>query len=506
MKNSKLIKIGSFMLCATLLAGVLVAPQKVSASTEQVTHVDFDSMSSLDEMFSLGEDTPAASEYWKTYATIDPLSEGGKALHLKGGAEKQHTLFMSEGWKDNTRPTEVQYRFKVVSDKTTTLNKDAYIFRPIYHAKTDGVCFPIKLIAQTRASATKSQFSVGSAWPKKVTVTSNATTNVQWAIATTETASPWIQATITYDWSKYTENDGYVLSLRMLMTNSITGETVANISMTTSDGTGGTDAEKNLMTKIAEKTKYIAFSTGTANIAGLDTWIDDIYVWSEDFTTGETYGPTVSPVATGATLSNVVDNKVKVKMNFDFTSAKALIEKNGETVQKYGAVLVAGTKDSATMQSKAATMIADGLSDSDGYKRTEKTGELADQYSITITNSCETDTMGKRASAIGYVVTDKGIYYTNNTVANKVTNGVINKSVMGLLKSIFAVTYLTDFDAQIAEGSSIEATRLGIALNACGYEVNNDTVDNIRAITTKSGSTATEKQQLLTLHIALMSE
>ena len=195
-------------------------------------------------------------------------------------------------------------------------------------------------------------------------------------------------------------------------------------------------------------------------------------------------------------------------MNFDFSSAKALIEKNGETVQKYGAVLVAGTKDSATMQSKAAAMIDAGIYESaeDGYKRTEKTGELADQYAITITNSCETDTLGKRASAIGYVVTDKGIYYTNNTVADKVTNGVINKSVMGLLKSIFSATYLADYDAQIAEGSSIEATRLGIALASCGFDANNDVIESIRVITTKSGSTNVEKEQLLKLHIALMSE
>lgn len=501
MRNSKLVKIGSLMLCTALLAGVFGTPQKAAASTEQVTYVGFEDMTSVDEQFSYGADNTAASGYWTTYATVDSLSEGGKALHLKGEATKSFTVYLSQGWNDNTRPTEVQYRYKVVSDRTTTTNKDAYYFRPIYHDKTDGVCFPLRVYAQTRGSATKcTNNTSGAAWSQKCGVTSSVTTNVEWKIATTEASSPWIQTTLKYDWSKYNADNSYELSVHVLMKNLSTGDTVSDYTMTTSAG-----SKTHLMEQIANKTKYIGFST-TAGVAGLDTWIDDIYVWSEDFTTGETYSPTVSPKATGATLSNVVDNKVKVKMNFDFSSAKALIEKNGETVQKYGAVLVAGTKDSTTMQSKAATMIAEGSKESEGYKRTEKTGELADQYAITITNSCETDTMGHRASAIGYVVTDKGIYYTNNTVSGKVTNGVINKSVMGLLKSIFATTYLADYDAQIAEGTSIEATRLGIALNACGYEVTSDVVDGIRTITTKSGSTADEKQQLLKLHIALLSE
>lgn len=496
MKNSKLLKIGSFMLCATLLAGVLVAPQKVSASTEQVTYIDFEDGVNPFTKGREGANTKTGNT-WSDNIAVKEMDDGNSALCVTSKASTEYTSYLTEGWASGTRPTEVNYKLKIVNTGKIYASKRAFVFSPIYtHTKYTGYGY-LSSFRFTTIGTGLAMKAASTAMSQNCSGTESKSVDLNMPITEDVNTSPWYELTCKYDWSKYNADNNYQLSVSIIITDG-EGKVYNNSQQVFTGNSTSTIAKMS--------TDTLSFGFLTSNVDGFSAYVDDISIWSENFTTGETYGPTVSPEAIGASLSNVIDNKVKVKMNFDFTSAKELIKKNGETVQKYGAVLVAGTKDGATMQSKASTMIANGLSDSDGYKRTEKTGELADQYAITITNSCETDTMGKRASAIGYVVTDKGIYYTNNTVANKVTNGVINKSVMGLLKSIFSATYLADYDAQIAEGASIEATRLGIALHACGYEVTSDVVAGIRTITTKSGSTAEEKQQLLKLHIALMSE
>lgn len=506
MRNSKLVKIGSSILCAVLLGSVLAVPQTASASTEQVTYVGFEDMSSVDEQFSLGADNTAASEYWTTYATVDSLSEGGKALHLKGGAAKSYTLYLSQGWNDNTRPTEVQYRYKVVSDRTTTANKDAFYLRPIYHAKTDGVCFPLRVYAQTRGGATKcTNNTSGAAWGAKCGVASNVTTNVEWNIATTEADSPWIQTTLKYDWGKYNAENSYELSVKVLMTNLSTGDTVSDYTMTTSQGTSS-----HLMEMIATKTKYLGFSIGAVGITGLDTWIDDIYVWSEDFTTGETYGPSAQPKVLGATpATTATDNSIKVKMGFDFSSVEAIAKANGETPVKYGAVLVPGSSEYTDIVANAGLLLdheeANDLAATDlGYKctETELTGEtkLPKEYYVTISNSNEN--LGKRASAIAYVIT------TNESGAEHIyySATAINHSVMSLLKAAFTKTYLADIN-NVLDDAIVSGSPLEVALN--NYNTANGTAETLATIKSAvAGGTTTQAQRdlLIALHLALNNQ
>lgn len=164
------------------------------------------------------------------------------------------------------------------------------------------------------------------------------------------------------------------------------------------------------------------------------------------------------PIASGATLAT---NKDILRIKFDFSGVLTKITAKGETIQSYGGLVVAGTKDAATMEAKAETMISGEVLESDGYKRTEKSGDAITRlletedpaYYITITNSGTLENMAKRATAIGYIKTDQGIYYT--TDCENADKQLVNRSVYGVLKKIFEENYVADYDAATVKEDTI---------------------------------------------------
>ncbi len=174
----------------------------------------------------------------------------------------------------------------------------------------------------------------------------------------------------------------------------------------------------------------------------------------------------VLPQTLGATLAT--DRDV-VKMGFSFADVIANRGIAKEHIASYGAVLAPGTKTAADLKAKAAEMIAAGETSSDIYVRTE--GDIEKlfesetyEYFVTITNSGNAENMHIRSTAIAYMkLTDGTIYYSADCNSDAIQR--VNKSVMGLLKSIFAEKYIEDYEAALALGYGTEAeTPLGKAI------------------------------------------
>ena len=196
-------------------------------------------------------------------------------------------------------------------------------------------------------------------------------------------------------------------------------------------------------------------------------------------------------------------------MGFDFSGVEAIAKANGETPIKYGAVLVPGSPEYNDIVANAALLLdndeGNDLTAADlGYKCTKKelTGEtkLPKEYYVTISNSNEN--LGKRASAISYVVTEDAegqshIYYSTTA---------INHSVMSLLKAAFTKTYLTDTN-NVLDDAIVSGSPLEVALN--NYNTTNGTTETLATIKSAvaEGTTTQEQRNLLIdLHLALNSQ
>ena len=80
---------------------------------------------------------------------------------------------------------------------------------------------------------------------------------------------------------------------------------------------------------ISSKTLSFGFSTG--KLAGLDTWIDDIYIWSENFSTGETYGPAEAP---SLSFMETYQELIDIAAEFSFETNYANLTEDEKTAFK----------------------------------------------------------------------------------------------------------------------------------------------------------------------------
>ncbi len=216
------------------------------------------------------------------------------------------------------------------------------------------------------------------------------------------------------------------------------------------------------------------------------------------------YPDCVLPQSLGATLAT---DKDVVKMGFSFADVIANKGITKEDVASYGAVLVPGTKTAADLKAKAAEMIEAGETSSDIFVRTEGDIEKlfeteGNEYFVTITNSGDAENMHVRSTAIAYIkLTDGTIYYSAD--CNSDATQRVNKSVMGLLKSIFTANYVADYDAAVATGTEAE-TPLGKAI--AKYNTDNGaaiTIDTIKEIINRAKSTVEDRSILSGVHFKL---
>ena len=290
----------------------------------------------------------------------------------------------------------------------------------------------------------------------------------------------WFTYNCAYDWSNFAS------------------DATVKCQITVSKGDIVSDAYEVTLTVTGndfKKQKLYGFAFGAIGIA--DFCLDDIAVTlesidSEGNSTIHTPNVPVVPAVKGATISTTNQT---IKMGFTFTEAQKAISLRGETVQKYGAVLVAGTQTLDTMKTEAAKFMDDvDNNENASYVCTARTDStLPDIYSVTITNSNmdtdgTTDNRGKRATAIAYVVTDQGVYYSD---------AMINHSVMSVVKAIFNDTYLTDAD-NVSNGTLVSGSALATALASCGADY-----AALTTALTAAPTNATQRDLLLNVHFAL---
>ncbi len=210
------------------------------------------------------------------------------------------------------------------------------------------------------------------------------------------------------------------------------------------------------------------------------------------------------PQSLGATLAT---DKDVVKMGFSFADVIANEGIAKEDIVSYGAVLAPGTKNAADLKAKAAEMIGTGATTSDIYARTEGDIEKlfateGNEYYVTITNSGDAENMHIRSTAIAYIkLTDGTIYYTADCNSERTQR--VNKSVMGILKAIFAANYVADYDAAVSTGTQ-DTTPLGQAI--VKYNTDNNaaiTIDTIKEIIGRANSTVEDRSILRGVHFTL---
>lgn len=288
----------------------------------------------------------------------------------------------------------------------------------------------------------------------------------------------WYTVNCDYDWSKFTEDK----------------TVTCNISISNASGAFVNYTVRYTMKSdniINQKAYGFGFKAGSTR----ECWIDNIAITMETIDSegnSTIHAPNI-PVKLNVKGATISTSNQTIKMGFDLSSAAEAIAARGETVQKYGAVLVAGTKTLAEMKKNAALfMDEDTENNPQSYMcTTRKESKLPDIYSVTITNSNSGDgydNRGKRATAIVYVVTDKGIYYSEET---------INHSVMSVVKAIFNDTYLTD-EGNVKNNSVVAGSPLEKALTA-----SNTTYQALTEALIASPTTSEQRTLLLNVHFAL---
>jgi len=187
---------------------------------------------------------------------------------------------------------------------------------------------------------------------------------------------------------------------------------------------------------------------------------DDIAVTLKQDESQET---DIAPEVLGARiLKQATDNNQNLRIDVDFTKAIAQSEK----IAEYGVILQAGTQTKET------------LIDANNTTRKvlsydPEVDAIPEKMIITIARSADND--GKRVTAIAYVKDSEGNYhYSNNNATNEagqniVTDGVANKSVIGVMKSWYSAS------------SQSEAANIATAIAeyAEANEINADTVKSL---------------------------
>ena len=517
----KLKKICSVFLAVALFAGIVSAASVPTLASSQITSIDFEGSSPYKLTHCKGDDcnlyaTIGGDTYLQTSYNQNniPLFATQNGPYGNGRA----AAGISEGWLENTRPTQVSFKLNLGYLSTLTASMDIAGFDPLWRVDATNynffrIGFYITVVDKedrTKDTITLRRFGGNNASVFDVNgeITSQALTVSP--VSSLDIAND-ITVNVKYDWSKFTSENGYALTLEITLTDGNGTSALSTVPLKYRDPT--TEVTPDAAEAVTDTKGYsMGFATGNANTAKLAIGFDDIKIWSYNTLNDETYGPVVNiePKALGYTIATSSDNgNVNLRLGFDFSDAKAAAETNGETITKFGALLVAGTKDADTMKAQLNNALAGNTAT--GYlffaNDPEKiSGGMPSTYTVTIVNSGDVENMGKRATAIAYIVTDKGTYITANSDTEKgIVSGVLNKSSMGLLKDVFTDCYLEDYDAEIAAGATASETMLGKALSA--YNTSNSTsytVENIRSIAVSNAvSTDTQKLLLKELHFEL---
>lgn len=497
MKKSKAIKGLSCLLCLALsLSLVCAAPVVGSAAEEQVTYFDFED--GVNPLYKAG----GTQKYDDSQIIIE--ADGNKALKLSGisyGVKNAANPFgvdyltlgngIVDGWGATTRPTRVAFRLQVAGQT----QGDTVFFHPFWSASLTN-CNVYKISLKNWQD--KIEINATNYWQTQLYFVDGDTPAERFGTkptgsAATELASgSWYDCACDYDWTNFNAEHGYEVSFTFTVTDGVhtqtymetlkwrapTNPNYAGDSMAFTDTTGFS----------------IAFEGGSAN-AQTQSAIDDLCIWSYDAADPDkTYAPKPVVKALGAVAATAEDDSgnVNVKSSFDFRTAQTIAEAGGETISYFGALVAAGTKTPEEMQvALEAAVESDTAPEGFVFVKNMVSAviPLPDIYTVTIVNSGETENMGKRLSAIAYVITESGTYYSANTNAQTdVTGGVVNKSSVGLLKDQFNEKYLKD-DYSIALANALAD------YNAESGE--NCTRADVETAATGTGVTSTKERNLL---------
>ena len=197
------------------------------------------------------------------------------------------------------------------------------------------------------------------------------------------------------------------------------------------------------------------------------------------------------PVLLGADAVVNQDNEPNVRVRGDFSIIDGITTMSGGTLKEFGIVLMPGSLTSETMQTKIPEMVeADLQTDEDtGCIRqalTEKPKNWTGMINVTVDNSGKGEALGKRLTAMAYMVFEKDgelqYYYSsnNNEIVKK---GALNISVIGSLRQ------------SLQENSDSELQR---ALDGYNQEYNkSETLDHLKTLIGSQDKTTKAQKELL---------
>ncbi len=473
MKNKKLGRLAAILSVILVVAmGFAIAVVTMAApSVPQATYFDFEDGVNPFYLNQKGTLNPSAAAAVVTDAktgehylsmTNDYLRSGEKDWMPYGSAEATTYdttaagLKTGDTWNEGTRPTLVKFRFKAGTTDATMSGYESFAFHPLQTNARGfrGFKVAMQVNVKNNKTLTINQANYFFQQFKYTGEKPNAISGSIPIVACSEEESPWIDFQCTYDWSEYTEADGWKVSIEIRLScgNYVCSwyDTVAYQAPTsTAANVIGDDPAVD-----ANTTFTVGFESGGSN-ASKYCYVDDLIIWSETVDGSTTYAPQdLEPKALGAVAleqENPGDGTVStlVRGSFDFRTAKKIADGNDETVTGFGALAVAGTKSFDQMKEALNALMANPNDAAYAeYKLLSngvtKKSDVPDIYTVTATNSGELENMGKRLSCIAYIRTDKGIYLTDNSNSVLgVQDGVVNKSAMGLIKDGFAAKYLT---------------------------------------------------------------
>lgn len=490
MRKNKLLKLTALVLSAVMLAGAGYTALPVEAEdTISGSYFNFENGDS--SVYTAYYNTAEDSVQLETY-------EDTKAIVTKGTSDTRRCVIFAPPAK-NLYPSNVSFRIKFDGIGTSSSYTGLFDFLP---AHSDNVILSSNLSnhitrdCMLRFTGRNDTSNTTKDWLKICTAgqdNGTISTATQYSTASAIDGK-WLEFNIAYDWSRYTETDGWNIVFDLTISEvGNSSEPLVSISEIVFAPSG------NHAAYIQNKSYFsvgMGWGTSGALDDGLTIALDNVGIAWTDLT--NTYAPTYipEPKALGATLATTegTDGTIKTQMGFKFTDARTALAKNNATVSEYGAVFVAGTKDYETMKKNAASVI--GGTAVDGYVKTVKAeADLPDEYRVTITNS-DGENIGKRVTAIGYVKTTDGtIYYTGQNTSDDIAQANLNNfSVMSTLKKIFNQKYLVDADTT----SLTNALASFNTANGTQYELTN--IQNA----TVDGKTTDEQRTLLkSIHFEL---
>lgn len=182
----------------------------------------------------------------------------------------------------------------------------------------------------------------------------------------------------------------------------------------------------------------------------------------------------IAPVALGAKILKepTATGDQNLRMDFDFSDTIA----NGAdaNIVEYGIILMGGTVSKATLTdtSNTARQVIS--------REVASAASIPSMVTVTITNSAANS--GKRVSAVAYVKDSDGNYYYSSNSDERVDDGVVVKSVMGVMKAWY-------LDAELDKTNAIATYAAEAQLQA------NDVAADLTKYATGEIGTADEKYE-----------